>query len=263
MKKRALFILCILTCALLVSGCSISLTKKNKNFSEKKLEKETDKYLQKWFETDHSGQVEQLESAITYYDSMKDSLSEEEWNSYLESRAQAKEQIKEYKEAISYKKQFGDEMDKKLDTSFTLSADSATVSETIRTTKGKKFIYSVSYDESGNKTEEKIEEYQTLGQKMGKAGINTIMSMAIVFAVLIFISLIISCFKLIGVAQNRMAQKKSAQVEVAPVPVAVADAAEGNLVDDLELVAVITAAIAAATETESADGLVVRSIVRR
>lgn len=38
---------------------------------------------------------------------------------------------------------------------------------------------------------------------------------------------------------------------------------EENLVDDLELVAVITAAIAAASENESADGLVVRSIVRR
>ena len=36
-----------------------------------------------------------------------------------------------------------------------------------------------------------------------------------------------------------------------------------DLTDDLELVAVITAAIAAASETESADGLVVRSIIRR
>ena len=38
---------------------------------------------------------------------------------------------------------------------------------------------------------------------------------------------------------------------------------EENLVDDLELVAVITAAIAAASENESADGLVIRSIIRR
>ena len=47
-------------------------------------------------------------------------------------------------------------------------------------------------------------------------------------------------------------------VETAPVAVE-----EENLVDDLELVAVITAAIAAASETESADGLVIRSIIRR
>ena len=46
------------------SGRNVSLTKQNKNFNEKKLEKQTDKYLQKWFTTDHKGQVEQLESAI-------------------------------------------------------------------------------------------------------------------------------------------------------------------------------------------------------
>ena len=113
------------------------------------------------------------------------------------------------------------------------------------------------------KTEEKIDEYKTMGAKMAKAGINTILSMAIVFCVLIFISLIIACFKVIGWAQNRKnakqvdkAKAQLASVETAPQPV------EENLVDDLELVAVITAAIAA-SENASADGLVVRSIIRR
>ncbi|RHV15536.1 hypothetical protein DXB73_05445 [Clostridium sp. OM05-6BH] len=194
---------------------------------------------------------------------MKDSLSEDEWNSYLEQRKTAKEQIKEYKEAVKQKKKFGDEMDKKISTDFTVSSTSATVNETIRTTKGKTFIYSVSYDKDGNKTEEKIDEYKTMGAKMAKAGINTILSMAIVFCVLIFISLIIACFKVIGWAQNRKnakqvdkAKAQLASVETAPQPV------EENLVDDLELVAVITAAIAA-SENASADGLVVRSIIRR
>ena len=243
MKKKVSLILCILTCALLVAGCNVSLTKQNKNFNEKKLE--------------------QLESAIEYYDGMKDSLSEDEWNSYLEQRKTAQEQIKEYKEAVKQKKKFGDEMDKKISTDFTVSSTSATVNETIRTTKGKTFIYSVSYDKDGNKTEEKIDEYKTMGAKMVKAGINTILSMAIVFCVLIFISLIIACFKVIGWAQNRKnakqvdkAKAQLASVETAPQPV------EENLVDDLELVAVITAAIAA-SENASADGLVVRSIIRR
>ena len=206
---------------------------------------------------------QRLESAIEYYDGMKDSLSEDEWNSYLEQRKTAKEQIKEYKEAVKQKKKFGDEMDKKISTDFTVSSTSATVNETIRTTKGKTFIYSVSYDKDGNKTEEKIDEYKTMGAKMAKAGINTILSMAIVFCVLIFISLIIACFKVIGWAQNRKnakqvdkAKAQLASVETAPQPV------EENLVDDLELVAVITAAIAA-SENASADGLVVRSIIRR
>lgn len=267
MKKKVSFILCILTCALLVAGCNISLTKKNKNFDEKKLEKETDKYLKTWLETNHEEQVQQLEAAIEYYDGMKDSLSEEEWNSYLEQRKTAKEQIKEYKEAVKQKKKYGDEMDKKVKTEFTVSAKNATVNETIRTKKGKQFIFSVSFDENGEKTDQKIDDYKTMKQKMGKAGLNTVMSMAIVFAVLIFISLIISCFKFIGMIQDRTGTKQQMPARVAPIPVpAPAAAQQGsseNLVDDLELVAVITAAIAAATGSESADGLTVRSIVRR
>ena len=48
---------------------------------------------------------------------------------------------------------------------------------------------------------------------------------------------------------------------VAPAPVAAPAAEEEELVDDLELVAVITAAIAASTNS-STDSLVVRSIKR-
>ena len=68
--------------------------------------------------------------------------------------------------------------------------------------------------------------------------------------------LIISCFKFIGKAQKK--EEKPVETVVAAAPVV-----EENLTDDLELVAVITAAIAAASENESTDGLVIRSIVRR
>lgn len=106
----------------------------------------------------------------------------------------------------------------------------------------------------------KAEEYQSIGKTMGSQ-LNTIMSMAIVFAVLIFISFIISCFKFIGNAQPKEAPKAVASVAApAPVPEVVP---EEDLTDDLELVAVITAAIAAASENECTDGLIVRSIVRR
>lgn len=84
--------------------------------------------------------------------------------------------------------------------------------------------------------------------------------MSIVFLVLIFISLLISCFKFIGLVGKGKAVKAPVAVTA---PVAPAASEPENLVDDLELVAVITAAIAAASETESADGLVVRSIIRR
>ena len=98
---------------------------------------------------------------------------------------------------------------------------------------------------------------------MKMAALNTVLSMAIVFIVLIFIALLISCFKFIGIIQNKANNKAAdtATVEAVAAP-AVTDGGV-DVTDDLELVAVITAAIAAATESESTDGLVVRSIIRR
>lgn len=104
-------------------------------------------------------------------------------------------------------------------------------------------------------------EYTT-GENMAKAAMNTLMGMGTVFLVLIFISLLISCFKFIKVFEDRMKAKEAAAAPApAPAPVAAPVVEEEELVDDLELVAVITAAIAAATNS-STDGLVVRSIKR-
>ncbi len=99
----------------------------------------------------------------------------------------------------------------------------------------------------------------TVGENLARAGMNTVMGMGTVFVVLIFISFIIDCFKYIGKAEKKPAP--AAVPAPAPAPVAAAPAVEENLADDLELVAVITAAIAASTGASS-DGLVVRSIKR-
>ncbi|MFR5602200.1 MAG: OadG family protein [Lachnospiraceae bacterium] len=87
--------------------------------------------------------------------------------------------------------------------------------------------------------------------------------MGTVFLVLIFISLIIGSLKYVNAAGANT--KPEAAPAAAPAPVAAAPVAAvpaNNLMNDLELVAVITAAIAASTGT-SADGLVVRSIKRK
>lgn len=103
-------------------------------------------------------------------------------------------------------------------------------------------------------------EYTT-GEKLAKAGMNTLMGMGIVFLVLIFISILISCFKYINAFENKKKAAVPAPAAPAPVPAPVPVTEEEELADDLELVAVITAAIAAYDNT-SADGLVVRSIKR-
>lgn len=114
----------------------------------------------------------------------------------------------------------------------------------------------------------------TFGEKMGKAAANTVMGMGTVFAVLIFISIIIGQFERIGKLStristwwvNRNVNKESASTETAsttPAPAAVVSASGGlaNPMDDSQLVAVITAAVVASSVANGGtDKLVVRSI---
>ena len=105
----------------------------------------------------------------------------------------------------------------------------------------------------------------TLDQKLGQAAQNTVIELVSVFVILIVIMLVIYCFKFIHSweeKRNQSAAPAGAAPAAAPAETA-AEAAEEeeNVTDDLELVAVITAAIAA-SEGTSPDGLVVRSVKR-
>ncbi len=96
------------------------------------------------------------------------------------------------------------------------------------------------------------------GKSMGTAGLNTLLGMGTVFVVLILISLIISGFSLFN-RPNKPAPVKEVKDNEDQAAPAI------ELSDDLELVAVITAAIRAYegnSTSSSADGFVVRSIRR-
>ena len=95
---------------------------------------------------------------------------------------------------------------------------------------------------------------------MEKAALNTVLGMGTVFVVLFIIIGVISCFKFINKFQDGQAKKKAA-AEPAPAPAPATPVEEVAEEDDLALIAVITAAIAA-SENTSVDGLVVRSIRR-
>lgn len=102
-----------------------------------------------------------------------------------------------------------------------------------------------------------------MSELMMRAFLNTLLGMGTVFAVLILISVLISCFNLIPKIQESF-RKKPAQTENAPAPVQAAPVtAPEEETDDTELIAVIAAAIAASEGAVSADGYVVRSIIRR
>ena len=106
----------------------------------------------------------------------------------------------------------------------------------------------------------------SMGELMVKAALNTVIGMGIVFAVLILIIVVISAFSIIPKIQAKFNSKevkdKEEKKAPAPVPAAIPAAAvpEANLTDDMELVAVIAAAIAAYEGAASTDGFVVRSI---
>lgn len=107
---------------------------------------------------------------------------------------------------------------------------------------------------------------ENLGEAMAKASLNTLIGMGTVFIVLILISLIIYGFVLIPKIQNTFTKNKAqgqAVKEETPVMVQAEEPEAVDETDDLELVAVIAAAIAASEGAVTTDGFVVRSIIRR
>ena len=103
-----------------------------------------------------------------------------------------------------------------------------------------------------------FEAEYSLGETLQRAGLNTLMGVGIVFCVLLFLCFLISMFKYVNklTGEDKKEQKKAPAPAVAPTVTAAAPVDE---TDDLELVAVIAAAIAAAENT-STDSFVVRSI---
>lgn len=120
------------------------------------------------------------------------------------------------------------------------------------------FVYNALHVDEGP-TAKNVELVYSLGETMQKAGLNTIMGIGIVFVMLVVMSIIISAFNLIPAFEKKL--KNKGKEETAVVAETKAEVvAEAN--DDLELIAVIAAAIAASTGT-STDSFVVRSIKRR
>lgn len=115
-------------------------------------------------------------------------------------------------------------------------------------------------------------EAQSMGERFGNAGLNTLMGLGIVFLVLILISLIISAFGIIHKLEEKKAGKKrkvvpeadarvravGSEVKALPDHVSVL---EEEVTDERELAAVIAAAIAAFGGTDP-SGFTVRSIRR-
>lgn len=110
---------------------------------------------------------------------------------------------------------------------------------------------------------------ENIGEIMKSAALNTLLGMGTVFIVLILMAFIISLFGIIPKIEKSIAEKKekkaaskNANVEESfdNTIAQIIEKEEDELSDDLELVAVISAAIAAYEGSGSAEGYVVRSI---
>ena len=115
-------------------------------------------------------------------------------------------------------------------------------------------------------------EAEGIGERLGNAGLNTLMGLGIVFLVLVLISLIISAFGIIHKLEEKKAGKKrkvtpESDARVRGVGSETVPALEGasqvteDVTDDLEIAAVIAAAIAAFGGSDP-SGFTVRSIRR-
>ena len=102
--------------------------------------------------------------------------------------------------------------------------------------------------------------------ELSQALVNTVMGICTVVCVLVLIALVIYCFKFIPIIQKKVAQRKNppqaAAADAEPAWTPPAEEVWEDVTDDLEIVAVIAAAIAAGTGA-APGSFTVRSIKRR
>lgn len=254
--KKLVALLCMFTCIFSLTACAKG---------------ETTDYTANYNKDDLR---ESTEYVITQLESMEDSQLEQIVNMKNEKIASDVEVARgikaSYKSWLDAKQELGAYTPSDADT-FVFEADAdgatATLTATFANRQAKVIVH---YTDESQLDTFKFEPIYSTGESMANAGLNTVIGMGTVFVILIFISFLIYLFKYINKAEMYFAQRKDrkyAQQEDNFVPVDPANAPAvldevSEEVDDLELVAVITAAVAASMNT-SVDQLVVRSIKRK
>ncbi len=180
-------------------------------------------------------------------------LSEEEIAGYQESADEFTASAMEAWE--SSRKELGELKDgENAETQVEISGDTyiATVPRAFEKAEAN-FVYT--FDEMGTPVSMTVDVQYPLSVNLQRAGLNTVMGLATVFVMLIFLSFVISLFKYIPKLVEGKKKEESAPAPVVAAPVE----APVQAADDSELIAVIAAAIAA-SEGTSTDDFVVRSI---
>ena len=190
--------------------------------------------------------VQQLASLFSQNDLTVDTLDKDIADSLKTNYGVTEAQLEASEKWMDVEDEFGSYVETEADT-FSVAKSGKTLTSDVTLKFEKKDVdFQVVYDYySMEITGLTVEPIYSLGHKLQNAALNTLISMSVVFAVLILISLLITCFKIFPYLEKKISQRE-----------------EQQLTDDTELVAVIAAAIAASTGTSTSD-FVVRSINRR
>lgn len=259
MKKKISLLLCVLVAVLSFSGCS---GKSAEGVSEAQKEeiKVVSEFMFGLFTTE--GNEEYLENWLSMsdyelnYELMAMSYTYQEYGipAFHVESDDFRSMIKAWQGAVEECGTFVSVGD------FEVDEEGLTVSANVEF-KERNAEVTFNFDENQNMESMDVAAKFSMGEILTKAGLNTLLGMGTVFAVLIFLAFLISLMKYIPVLMDLLNKKQKRQGAEAPVVTEnVTEVIE--TVDDLELVAVITAAIAA-QEGTSTDGFVVRSIRRR
>ena len=250
MKKKIILLICMLVAVLAFTGCA---EKTDLNYSEEEIEQVTE------FLIEYCASVDEV--ALEQWNDMTDFALEQQLtssglpltsDSFLGALNGWQAGVKECGDYIGH------------DTyTFEVSSDELKVSTEAEFADRDATIEFV-FDDKLYLDSMTISAHFSMGEILKKAGLNTLLGMGTVFAVLIFISLIISLFKYIPAIQavfTKKPKKEAASSEKVAAP-AISQTVAVAETDNTELIAVISAAIAAAEGTTT-DGFVVRSIKRR
>ena len=251
--KKLVALMCMLICILSMTACAeTDTTDYTANYDQEALRDTTEQFFTMLQDED--------EATIQNFLEMDNSQISTDNDQALEIKAGFQAWLDNKEVLGSYTPQESD--------TFTLTADedgaAIVMDATFENRTGR---ITANYSTDGTLISFNVEPMYSTAENLQNAVLNTVLGMGIVFVVLIFIAFVISLFRFINKAENRAAAehkeesrpapKASAKPAPAPVPEAVPEP-----MDDLELVAVITAAVAASMNT-SVDNLVVRSIKRR
>lgn len=244
MKKRVSLLLCVLAASIGFAGCSQKTS--DTEYDQAALEQLSESILQGFSQmgdTDFQQfqELSELELELTMMQ-IGIPVDGEAFLSMIDSWKAAETECGEYVQHGGY------EVEK--------SGDGFTVS-TMAEYEDREAEIVFTIDEKMNIESMDVSAKYSIAEILKKAGLNTVLGMGTVFAVLIFLAFLISLMKYIPMLIGKKKETPEAKPAVEEVV-----AVEEDYTDDLELVAVISAAIAAQTGS-STDGFVVRSIKRR